>query len=130
MKEDQLMKWKRTGYLLAFLLEFIACLFCFLLFKDPVSMILGIAFGTAAGFITFEILFKTAEKVSSMDAEQAKSYAVSRYWIRLFCYVIVFLLAVLIEGVNEWGTIFGIFTFNAIFSLASFVSKIGKRERV
>ena len=131
MKEDELMKWKKIGYLLAFMVEFIGCLFCFLILERPIPMILGIVLGTAAGFLSFEILFRTAAKVTEMEEpDQARSYAVSRYWIRLLCYVIIFLVAVWIEGVNEWGTIFGIFAFNIIFSISSFVNKIGKKESV
>ena len=130
LKEDTLIKWKKTGYLLGFLVEVVACLLCLILFDQPVPAILGVAFGAAAGFISFEILFRTVEKVTEMEPDQAKTYATSRYWLRLLCYIIVFLLAVLIDGVNEWGTIFGIFAFNFVFSIASFVNRIGKKESV
>ncbi len=63
----------------------------------PKPYALGLIFGTSVGILTFMLMGKSVERAVTMEPDRAYSYTVRQYFLRMFIYGIVLVIAALAD---------------------------------
>ena len=65
--------------------------------KEAKPYALGLIFGTSVGILTFMLMGKSVERAVTMDPDRAYSYTIRQYFLRMFIYGIVLVIAALAD---------------------------------
>ena len=100
----------------------------FILSKSPISIILGVVFGSIIAILNFRLLALTMEKAVDLPPGKAQAYTASRYLVRMFIVAVVVFVSVKNPNINVIGTILGLISTQiVIFVKKLLISKITRK---
>lgn len=76
--------------------------------KVPISIIMGVVFGSVIAILNFRLLALTIEKSVDMPPAKAQVYTSSRYLIRMFIVAAVVFVSVKNPRISVIGTLLGL----------------------
>lgn len=89
--------------------------------KEPKPYALGLIFGTSVGILAFMLMGKSVEKSVTMDPSRAYGYTVRQYFLRMFIYGLVLVIAALADYLSFLTVAIGLLMIKiVIVSLAIF----------
>lgn len=104
-------------------------LISFFISKEPIYVILGVAFGSIIAILNFRLLALTMEKAVELPPGKAQAYIAIRYLIRMFIVAAVVFVSVKNPNINVIGTILGLISTQiVIFTKKLLISKITRKE--
>ena len=65
--------------------------------REPKPYALGLIFGTSVGILAFMLMGKSVERSVTMEPSRAYGYTVRQYFLRMFIYGIVLVIAALAD---------------------------------
>ncbi len=96
------------------LVNLVVMVVSFIVFENPLSVIVGMLFGSGIGILNFMQLANTLQRAVWMDPEKAKVFATSRYFIRFIITGIVLYIAIMAPYMNTLATVFGILAIKGV----------------
>lgn len=100
----------------------------FILSKSPISIILGVVFGSIIAILNFRLLALTMEKAVDLPPGKAQAYTASRYMVRMFIVAIVIFVSVKNPSIHVLGTILGLVSTQiVIFVKKLLIAKITRK---
>ncbi|RBP37803.1 ATP synthase subunit I [Garciella nitratireducens] len=110
---------KRVG--IGFILVIVLCLFT----SDPMTIILGVAFGLTLSLLNFRLLYLTLNKAIQMSPKKAQVYTTSRYFIRYILVGLCIYISLKAPYINVVGTIIGLLLLKMVIYLSNFFNSLG-----
>lgn len=100
----------------------------FILSKSPISIILGVVFGSIIAILNFRLLALTMEKAVDLPPGKAQAYTASRYMVRMFIVAVVIFVSVKNPSIHVLGTILGLVSTQiVIFVKKLLIAKITRK---
>lgn len=107
----------------------IIILLSFIISKEPISIILGVVFGSIIAALNFKLLAITMEKAVEQSPGRAQAYSGMRYLIRMFIVAVVLFVSVNNPNINVIGTVLGLTSTQiVIFIKKLIISRILRKE--
>ena len=87
------------------------------------SFILGVLLGMLLNIVKVIMLDRVVSKITDMEADKAGNYATIQQFLRFLLTGVVLVVSAVLQSINIWGTVAGIFTFHiATFSMKYFIT--------
>ncbi len=104
-------------------------LISFFVTKEPISLILGVVFGSIIAILNFRLLAISMEKSVDMPIGRAQAYSGIRYLVRMSIVAVVVFVSVKNPSINVIGTILGLISTQIVIFIQNLIiSKISRKE--
>ena len=101
----------------------------FIISKEPISMLLGVVFGSVIAILNFRLLALTMEKAVEYSPGKAQAYSSMRYMVRMIIVAVVVFVSVKNPNINVIGTVLGLISTQiVIFVKKLVISKLRERR--
>lgn len=101
----------------------------FIISKEPISMLLGVVFGSVIAILNFRLLALTMEKAVEYSPGKAQAYSSMRYMVRMVIVAVVVFVSVKNPNINVIGTVLGLISTQiVIFVKKLVISKLRERR--
>ena len=101
----------------------------FIISKEPISMLLGVVFGSIIAILNFRLLALTMEKAVEYSPGKAQAYSSMRYMVRMIIVAVVVFVSVKNPNINVIGTVLGLISTQiVIFVKKLVISKLRERR--
>lgn len=101
----------------------------FLISKEPISIIMGVVFGSIIAILNFRLLAIAMEKSVDLSPGKAQAHTGIRYLVRMFIVAVVVFVSVKNPNINVIGTVLGLISTQIVIFIKKLViSKIWRKE--
>ncbi len=108
----------------------IICIISIFLSKEPISIILGVVFGSIIAILNFRLLALTMEKAVEYSPGKAQAYSSLKYLVRMFIVAIVVFVSVKNPNINVIGTVLGLLSTQIVIFVKNLLISKTKRKEV